>query len=605
MPSKAVFAVVPALLAVGLQRINPEQFPIDKVVRNVFLPPTPETLKPIHGKCTDEELASQVTVVISVKDSCSQAPGFLDHLARTVPRGVHVIHTYPNFTSCAEIDLSSQAKHWDHFEKVPLNIHSSPMVGWLDSVTKNWVKTPYTYLVHNDGYALDDHFLCELLRGLKTRQATEPEWAIAAPMLYESKHDRSFAAHATQSNVRLVRDKAEDSKYGPLTVRHDHSVRMALRRQGVDLEEGEQKEFLEDHGFLIDTDKIERVIDPNASMTMEYLDMIMSIKSNDWKVLLVPTARLEFRITEFSWRDIPYFMYKRSEITAQGTRDYLKAKWNVNFPNTGFWAFIKYTIIEKHAYDMDEIAELPLQHHLLLAFGWFQMVGWNAYDLGTAGSRLGFLDVLENVDNGWTPAAGSTIGLSRKRARPEWTETRPISKNVTDLLPEKGNPWPPMEADLPYEYFPFSAAEVVTNCSALEPALLPICGLVLDHNDGSCSCWINLPTWKTNGWLPHIIDKVAGWIKVPSRISTYWEMSKMVADAAKHTRGLKKYTAQGLGIRLTDCEADPKKLTAENEFCTYDFKFTPQTRVRRFEGQPFSPQEVKAALINFFKTQRA
>lgn len=36
------------------------------------------------------------------------------------------------------------------------------------------------------------------------------------------------------------------------------------------------------------------------------------------QVLFVPTARLEFRITEFSWRDIPYFMYKRSEVIELG-----------------------------------------------------------------------------------------------------------------------------------------------------------------------------------------------------------------------------------------------------------------------------------------------
>ena len=29
-----------------------------------------------------------------------------------------------------------------------------------------------------------------------------------------------------------------------------------------------------------------------------------------WKVLFVPTARLEFRITEFSWRDVPYVRVK-------------------------------------------------------------------------------------------------------------------------------------------------------------------------------------------------------------------------------------------------------------------------------------------------------
>jgi hypothetical protein len=75
---------------------------------------------------------------------------------------------------------------------------------------------------------------------------------------------------------------------------------MALRRQGVDLAEEEQTEFLEDHGFLIDTDKISTVIDPNASMTMEYLDMIMSIKSNDWKVTLSSRFFLLFLQSIFS-----------------------------------------------------------------------------------------------------------------------------------------------------------------------------------------------------------------------------------------------------------------------------------------------------------------
>jgi len=165
-------------------------------------------------------------------------------------------------------------------------------------------------------------------------------------------------------------------------------VSRALNR-GSDFGEGEQSEFLEDHGFLIETNKIKSVIDPMASYTLEYIDMIMSIRANNWRVLFVPTARLEFRITEFrceltcgqvakllgcrlcrvcllcgapsqyftscffdlpasfSWRDIPYFMYKRSEATCHGTRDYLTAKWKANFPNTGFWTYIKYTILEQ------------------------------------------------------------------------------------------------------------------------------------------------------------------------------------------------------------------------------------------------------------------
>ena len=234
---------------------------------------------------------------------------------------------------------------WKKTTLLPLPLRSSPMQGWVDAIPH--IKTKYSMLLHNDGYALDSFFGCELLQSLKHHQATNPDggYVLAAPMLYESKADGSLAAHATQTNLRLVKD---DSAWGA-TVHHDHSLRRALNR-GFDFKEGDQTEFVEDHGFLIETDKIATIIDPAASFTLEYLDMIMTIRANKWKALFVPTARLEFRITEFSWRDIPYFMYKRSEATAHGTRDYLMAKWQANFPNTGFWTYIKYTIVEQHVY---------------------------------------------------------------------------------------------------------------------------------------------------------------------------------------------------------------------------------------------------------------
>jgi hypothetical protein len=56
-------------------------------------------------------------------------------------------------------------------------------------------------------YALDEYYLCELVQGLKDKQREDASYMITAPMLYESKHDGSYAAHATQSNLRLVRDK--------------------------------------------------------------------------------------------------------------------------------------------------------------------------------------------------------------------------------------------------------------------------------------------------------------------------------------------------------------------------------------------------------------
>ena len=91
-------------------------------------------------------------------------------------------------------------------------------------------------------YALDSFFGCELLQALKSRQANESEYVAAAPMLYESKHDGTLAAHATQENLRLVRGAD-----GVETVRHDHSIARALNR-GDDIAEGEQKSFIEVRG---------------------------------------------------------------------------------------------------------------------------------------------------------------------------------------------------------------------------------------------------------------------------------------------------------------------------------------------------------------------
>jgi hypothetical protein len=157
------------------------------------------------------------------------------------------------------------------------------------------------------GYAIDDFFVCELVGALRSPEREAANYVVAAPMLFESKADGSLASHATQSRLRLEEG----------VVRHDHSAAKALDR-GFDRGEEEQADFLEDHGFLIETDKISQVVDAEASYTLEYVDMILSLKQKGWKVLFVPTARLEFRIAEFSWRDVPYFAYKRSEATCHG-----------------------------------------------------------------------------------------------------------------------------------------------------------------------------------------------------------------------------------------------------------------------------------------------
>ena len=62
------------------------------------------------------------------------------------------------------------------------------MQGWIDAIPH--IKTKYSMLLHNDGYALDSFFGCELLRGLEAHKLVNSSYALAAPMLYESKAAR-------------------------------------------------------------------------------------------------------------------------------------------------------------------------------------------------------------------------------------------------------------------------------------------------------------------------------------------------------------------------------------------------------------------------------
>ena len=255
-------------------------------------------------------------------------------------------------------------------------------------------------------------------------------------MLYESKADGSLAAHATQTKLRW-----QDGY-----VRHDHSIARALNR-GRDFPEGDQTDFLEDHGFVARTAAIGDLVDPHAAYTLEYLDMILSLKAQNRRVVFVPTARLEFRIAEFSWRDVPYFMYKRSEATCHGTRDYLAKKWQAAFPNTGFWTYIKYTIVESHTYA--SLETLPLKYQLQLFLAFFQMAGYNRYD------SVPYVEVLEAIDGGTL----TTLKVNATRLTERKAVLDTVRKNATaaDLLPQVGKSWlPALEADLPLEYMPFA-----------------------------------------------------------------------------------------------------------------------------------------------------
>merc|ERR1712022_55495 len=130
--SRTRTVLLPLLLGVLCQYYGVNFKPVFMLCRNCFFPAKPGDVKPIHGNCSDAYLGEQVTIVVSVKDSCSQAPNFLTGLELFAPKNVHVIYTFPNFTVCNEIDIQPMVDRWDHFTVLPLPVRTSPMQGWVD-----------------------------------------------------------------------------------------------------------------------------------------------------------------------------------------------------------------------------------------------------------------------------------------------------------------------------------------------------------------------------------------------------------------------------------------------------------------------------------------
>lgn len=335
--------------------------------------------------------------------------------------------------------------------------------------------------------------------------------------------------------------------------------------------------------------------------------MIMTIRANGWKALFVPTARLEFRITEFSWRDIPYFMYKRSEATAHGTRDYLMAKWQANFPNTGFWTYIKYTIVEQHVYgglhlpddayasktsSRDVLTTMRWKDQALLVFGFFQMAGFNRYALGRdADKRVDFLDVLQRLDKGWSPGQrAASIRASRKLERPTISKTNPAYvSHLDEILPYGVGSHGPVKAEIEHEYLPFSLAKLTLgSCAQMNAEIEAVCGIVVQEADGSCVCWINMPTFKSNSLVVRVLGHLAALIKVPSRVTTFIEMALSGSrNGTEHVLPLRGY--EGASFQLVACDI------GETD-CSTSFSFAKDSKLVLFRGEPATVPSVQGAL---------
>ena len=122
------------------------------------------------------------------------------------------------------------------------------------------------------------------------------------------------------------------------------------------------------------------------------------------------------------------------------------------------------------------------------------------------------------------------------------------------------------------------------------------------------SCWVNLPTFKSNGAFIRFLDRLAALIKLPSRVTTYIEMFMgSERPAGEHVKALKKLLESGkaAGMAAAETADDPgagtapsfKLVACESDGdCQLDFTFGRHSRVLQFVGKPPTAWELVTAL---------
>lgn len=463
--------------------------------------------------CEAEELARELTAVVTVKDACSHWNDFVVHWGARLPRQTRVIYAYPDFPACHQQvaqTLEAFRTHFDRAEALPLPFNSSPMQGWWQAAPM--LRTRYALLMHNDVYEVANSSCCWLLRALQEDSLA----AAAAPSIFETRDDGSLAFHTTQSRLHLRADGSGRGLAPWLLHEHDFAVGM---NRGADLPMGPQNDFIEDHAFLVRSSLVRSVVDPAASFTMEYLDMILSIRGMGMHVTYVPAAQIEFRVTGFDASDLPYFVYKRSNAVAHGTRHYLGAKWGVQVPNLAFWAFIRETVLAGHRY-----AGSGEQGALLLV-SLLQAVGFDRYACGP--HALSFAEVVRSPRE--TVLGRSCTAVSRRQVDAHHAASPRGGLRATAVLSVepavgKGAPGAMFGVHLPH--FPaFGIVELAVS-AWWPPERLRACNALFRHQpSGARRCWlVVLPHYTLGPGAVAAATLVLQQLGVSMRVLAYAQM---------------------------------------------------------------------------------
>lgn len=471
--------------------------------RNVALPGVPDAPPMIYPQCTDKELIDSVTLVVTVKDTCSQAELLLKHLSTIYPRDMKVIYAYPNIRGCRHVEAEQAvSKLFQNATTLAVGRSDAPIAGFLKA--QPLMKTKYAVLMHNDAYPLERDFACQLFRGLEAN----PSYPIAAPQIYETAGKGVIVPHGHHQNLHLRPSKTSSNG---LRIDYDLSMNLLTQRLPSDFKEGPQVDFLEDHAFFARTDVYHELLDPAGSFTLEYMDMIMNMRARNTSAWYVPSARCVFEVdTELiTWEDLPYLVYKRSEQIGHQVRTYLTNKWGVEFVNTGIWNYVRYVMLAEVVLEKEALPK-TWEDQAAIFYSWFESAGFNRYN----GQYLP--DFIEHP-----PQSQEMVNISRTQRLElpvSVPEHRVPPKSAIEILTQQDKK-KAIEISFKEPHLPIGIR--TKGCEANDPASYALCGMAVEV-DGQCLCYTYVAPFNLR--TTFYLDKVAAWMKLPARAFMYAQM---------------------------------------------------------------------------------
>ena len=349
--------------------------------------------------------------------------------------------------------------------------------------------------MHNDVYAMDYNSFCELYRGLEKNTNA----SFSVPQIYERSENNILSTHGHNKNLHL---KLYNNVY---KLHFDVDFDLLTKRKSSDFKRGgyPQMDFMEDHVFMAKTNIYHLYLDEYASHTMEQFDSVMSLRLNNTYPWYVPTSRFIFDvdINKLGWKDIPYFVNKRSEESGLNVCNYLTYKWDVQFPNTGIWNYVRHSYLSNIVLN-DNLLPNDRLNQAALYYSWFHSIGFNRYNNYTLNDILNYMSLPIN-DN---ILISRNINISNS--------LNSVKYNASNILPiKKHNKLLKIKLNSKYIAIEYNFNESKCN--------------VIIHNN-NCYCFTYNPPYNINNdyGISYILDK----IKIPSRITKFIQMKYFIKN---------------------------------------------------------------------------